>query len=54
MAAKDDSYIMNNKNDEAPVSLDIFKGISFTQPVVSKKEFAKHYEEYVRRCSGTR
>lgn len=31
---------------------DIFDGVAFIGTPVSREEYAKHYDEYLKRCSG--
>ncbi|MGL4697090.1 hypothetical protein [Enterococcus larvae] len=47
MSSKEDSNIQGHL-----VTNNIFEGLSFKCPPVSKEEFVRAYEDYVKRCSG--
>lgn len=45
---------MTNKNapqSDTSTRQYIFQGVSLVGPAVSKEEYLRHHEEYVRRCS---
>ncbi|STD25453.1 hypothetical protein [Enterococcus mundtii] len=42
---------MNQDQQEFKKTRRIFEGISFKYPPVSKEEYIKAYEEYVKRCT---
>lgn len=47
---------MTNKNapqSDTSTRQYIFQGVSFVGPAVSKEEYSRHYEEYLKRVSGT-
>lgn len=46
-----DSGKLDLKKNVEKETRDIFKGMSFKYPPVSKQEYVNAYEEYVRRCS---
>lgn len=43
---------MNQNQRESKEIRSIFEGLSFKYPPVSKEEYIKAYEEYVKRCSS--
>ncbi|WP_325821101.1 hypothetical protein [Enterococcus faecalis] len=43
---------MNQNQQESKKTRSIFEGFSFKYPPVSKEEYIKAYEEYVKRCSN--
>ncbi|WP_258079038.1 hypothetical protein [Enterococcus durans] len=43
---------MNQNQQESKQTRSIFEGFSFKYPPVSKGEYIKAYEEYIKRCSN--
>ncbi|MFS1134095.1 hypothetical protein [Enterococcus hirae] len=43
---------MNHNQQESKETRSIFEGLSFKYPPVSKEEYMKIYEEYVKRCTA--